>query len=107
LREFARYDFMWETWVEQEVFKVDYLGGDIQVRVHSNKALTTSHLVLPSWISGSIADAGNGVYDLTLHITQNDTGADRVAIIEVDTALVKVEQVIAGDYGIDYGFDYS
>ena len=98
---------MWETWAEQEVFKVDYLGGDIQVRVHSNKALTTSHLVLPSWISGSIADAGNGVYDLTLHITQNDTGADRVAIIEVDTALVKVEQVIAGDYGIDYGFDYS
>ena len=107
LREFARYDFMWETWVEQDTLKVDYVGGDIQVRVHSNKALTTSHLVLPSWISGSIADAGNGVYDLTLHITQNDTGADRVAIIEVDTALVKVEQVIAGDYGIDYGFDYS
>lgn len=107
LREFARYDFMWETWAEQDALKVDYVGGDIQVRVHSNKALTTSHLVLPSWISGSIADAGNGVYDLTLHITQNDTGADRVAIIEVDTALVKVEQVIAGDYGIDYGFDYS
>ena len=107
LREFERYDFMWETWVEQDALKVDYVGGDVQVRVHSNKALTTSHLVLPWWISGSIADAGNGVYDLTLHITQNDTGADRVAIIEVDTALVKVEQVIAGDYGIDYGFDYS
>lgn len=107
LREFARYDSMWETWAEQDALKVDYVGGDIQVRVHSNKALTTSHLVLPWWISGSIADAGNGVYNLTLHITQNDTGADRVAIIEVDTALVKVEQVIAGDYGIDYGFDYS
>jgi hypothetical protein len=107
LREFERYDYMWETWVEQEVFKVDYVSGDIQVRVHSNKALTTSHLVLPSWIDGSIADAGNGVYILTLHISQNDTGANRTRIIEVDTALVKVEQVIAGDYGIDYGFDYS
>lgn len=107
LREFARYDSMWETYAEQDVFKVDYPATTIQVRVHSNKALTTSHLVLPWWIDGSIADAGNGVYNLTLHITQNDTGADRVAIIEVDTALVKVEQVIAGDYGIDYGFDYS
>lgn len=107
LREFARYDFMWETWVEQEVYKVDFAATDIQVRVHSNKALTTSHLVLPSWIDGSVADVGNGVYILTLHISQNDTGANRTTIIEVDTALVKVEQIIAGDYGIDYGFDYS
>lgn len=107
LREFTRYDHMWETWVETDDVEVDYAATSIQLRVHSNKTITSADLSgLPLWLIGSVQSAGNGVYVVSLAVEANSS-SERTKIINIDTALVRITQLAPGDYGLDYGEDYS
>ena len=107
LREFTRYDHMWETWVETDDVEVDYAATSIQLRVHSNKTITSADLSgLPLWLIGSVQSAGNGVYVVSLAVEANSS-SERTTIINIDTALVRITQLAPGDYGLDYGKDYS
>lgn len=107
LREFTRYDHMWETWVESDEVEVDYVATSIQLRVHSNKTITSADLTgLPLWMIGSVQAAEDGVYVVSLAIEANSTTL-RTAMIGIDTARVRIIQFAPGDYGIDYGEDYS
>ena len=107
LREFARYDHMWETWVETDDVEVEYAATSIKLRVHSNKTITSADLSgLPLWLIGSVQSAGNSVYVVSLAVEANSS-SERTSIINIDTALVRITQLAPGDYGLDYGEDYS
>ena len=107
LREFMRYDHMWETWAETEDIEVDYAATSIQIRVHSNKTITSADLnINDRWISASVQSAEDGVYIVTLKLTANSS-TERTAIIYIDTTYVRITQLAPGDYGVDYGEDYS
>jgi hypothetical protein len=107
LREFARYDHMWQTWCETDDVEVDFAAATIQLRVHSNKTITSADLSgLPLWLIGSVQSAGNGVYVVSLAVEANSS-SERTTIINIDTALVRITQLAPGDYGLDYGEDYS
>jgi hypothetical protein len=107
LREFLRYDHMWETWVEVDDVEVDYLATSLQLKVHSNKTITSDDLKgLPLWMIGSVQSVSDGVYIVSLAVEANSS-MKRVAIITIDTARVRVTQFAPGDYGLDYGEDYS
>jgi hypothetical protein len=109
LREFTRYDHMWETWIENEDIKVDYSNSSIEVIVHSNRKLSLDSISgLPSWVTrASIIISGNYKHRYTLNVMENASGQERSAIFRIDTAYVRVTQSAAGDYNIDYGTDYS
>lgn len=107
LREFRRYDYMWETWIEEDYVEVDFAASKVTILAHSKKQLKPTDITLPSWISMSVGDIGNGLYSILLNVEENNTGSNRDYIIRVDTAIVKIMQIAAGDYGIDYGKDYS
>lgn len=107
LREFMRYDHMWETWVETEDIEVDYAATSIQIRVHSNETITSADLNINyRWISASVQSAEDGVYIVTFELTAN-SNTERTAIISIDTTYVRITQLAPGDYGVDYGEDYS
>lgn len=107
LREFARYDKMWETWAEQDIYQVDYLPTTITARVFSKNFLVASDLQFPDWISGFVATESEDVCEVVMDVQGNDTGITRRGIVKIDTAYILVEQFGAGDYGVDYGSDYS
>jgi hypothetical protein len=109
LREFMRYDHMWETWVENEDIHVDYKAASVSFLIHSNNDLSQdSWKGVPTWIQ-PIGDAmiGSNEYRFDCNIMENASGVNRIAIFQIDTAWVRVRQSAAGDYGIDYGQDYS
>lgn len=109
LREFKRYDHMWETWVENEDIDMDYPAGRLTFVVHTNKDLDQGAWQdFPSWISpvGHSKEEGD-IYLFDCDIMENASGQTRSAIFKIDTAYVRVTQRAAGDYGIDYGKDYS
>lgn len=109
LREFTRYDMMWETWIENEDIKVDYSNSSIEVIVHSNRKLSLDSISgLPSWVTrASIIISGNYKHRYTLNVMENASGQERSAIFRIDTAYMRITQSAAGDYNIDYGTDYS
>lgn len=111
LREFTRYDHMWETWIdaEDEDITVDYAGGLFLITSRSARELTAADITgLPSWISiQKIGPYKDGRQSIGLRAMENASGVERQALIRVDTAYVRVTQRAAGDYGIDYGKDYS
>lgn len=109
LREFTRYDRMWETWVENEDIDMDYPAGRMTFVVHTNKDLDQDTWQdFPSWISpvGHSKEEGD-IYLFDCDIMENASGQERSAIFKIDTAYVRVTQRAAGDYGTDYGKDYS
>ena len=107
LREFIRYDRMWETWIEQDAIEVDYAAASVTIKAHSRKPLKPTDITLPSWIRMSLGNVGIGLYSILLNVEENNTGSVRDYLIKVDTALIKITQLAPGDYGIDYGKDYS
>lgn len=107
LREYARYDHLWETWVEQDVYQVDYIPTTITARVFSKNFLVASDLQFPDWITGYVATESDDVYVVVMSVQGNNTGITRRGIVKIDSAYVLVEQFGAGDYGVDYGSDYS
>ena len=110
LREFKRYDRMWETWVEQESYEIDYYSDRaIILRVHTNKALTKSDVRnVPMWLTlGTVVESEPGMYYVTFSAMGNDVSYPRTALVKIDGAYVRIVQRAAGDYGTDYGKDYS
>jgi hypothetical protein len=112
LREFTRYDRMWETWVDNEDINIDYAGEKALLQVYTDIPELTDAYVsnLPSWLSLDIAGPyGDKLnrYELKLYAMENASGKERQAIFRIDTAYVRITQRAAGDYGIDYGKDYS
>ena len=109
LREFVRYDHMWETWVENEDVAVDKEINYITFYVHSNKTLGPDSWGedIPSWVY-TLADQYNeetGVYEFRVMVEKN-TEVRRKAIFHIDTAVVRIKQEGIRDYGADYGYDY-
>ena len=92
LREFTRYEHMWETWVNVDSVEVGPAETTATLLVTSKKALKATDLTTPSWMSFSIGNIGTNYYSVLLKIAQNSTGKDRESIVRVDTALVKVIQ---------------
>ena len=95
LREFIRYDHMWETWIENEDVVVDKKMNWITFKAHSNKALGAESWGddMPSWIY-SLADQYNeetGTHDFRVMVEENK-GQKRMAIFSIDTALVRITQ---------------
>lgn len=109
LREFTRYDHMWETWPETDVVEVGQEGGAFIVKVHSNKLLTADDITFPSRVSGSIVGSETDEFtQIMLEIGANNSPFNREDIIKVDTALILVRQkAIEGELASDYSSDYS
>lgn len=111
LREFTRYDHMWETWIENEDVLVDYNLTYISLWVHSNKELGPESWIDPIpdwiWVLAETYDTEKNAYNFRLATTENTTGQERVAQFKIDTADVRITQRAAGDYGTDYGTDYA
>lgn len=110
LREFTRYDHMWETWIEQDLYEVDYgIDRVITMNIHTNKALTKDDIKdIPQWITvNAVVENEPGLYGAVLNTMGNDTTAPRTAVLSIDGAYVRIVQRAAGDYGTDYGKDYS
>lgn len=106
LREFTRYDHMWETWLDTDFVEVDYPSSTVKLIAHTNKTLTGS-LSYPNWISATLFQLEPTSTMIYLSIQENTSGAPRTADVKIDTAIVRITQFIPGDYGIDYGKDYS
>ena len=109
LREFTRYEHMWETWVENEDIRVDYELTYVSLWVHSNKNLgpTSWGETIPDWV-WTLADSYNEdkkVYEFRIAVQKNTTGQERVARFRIDTAEVRITQRAAGDYNNDYSED--
>ena len=108
LREFVRYDHMWETWVENEDVTVDYPQSVVEFIVHSDKDLDReSWSGFPEWIT-PIGDAASpDGFVFSCQVSANRGRNYRSATLKIDTAVVRITQRSAGDYSTDYGEDYS
>jgi hypothetical protein len=111
LREFKRYDHMWETWIENEDVAVSKEVNYITFKAHSNKALGVESWGddVPNWVY-TLADQYNeetGTHDFRVMVEEN-RGRYRMAIFHIDTAVVRISQEGSNirEYGADYGMDY-
>lgn len=111
LRGFTRYDHMWETWIAEndEDSEVDYGEASVLVTVHSNKEITEADVKnMPEWLSiRTIKARPTGSYIIWFKAAANESNEARQVVMQIDTAYVRVTQRAAGDYNLDYCFDYS
>ena len=111
LREFIRYDHIWETWVENEDIRIDYPIRSFVLIVHSNETLTSASYSgdFGGWINlrEPRYNEASKVWECQCTVYANLTGEDRVARFRIDTAEVRITQRAAGDYNDDYSQDYS
>lgn len=108
VREFDRYDHMWETWADQDDITVDYGATTIALEVHASGSLNDSMILnVPNWMTFTLQKKSGGAYEVTLQVSENGSGNVRSAILKIDTYDVRIIQTAAGDYGLDYGKDYS
>lgn len=107
LREFDRYDYMWETWLEKDSIEVDYASKIVKVKARTNKALASLEMIYPDWVLIAVTQPAPNEYTFEFHFTENNSGQVREDIIKIDSFFLRVRQLASGDYGIDYGKDYS
>lgn len=107
LREFIRYDRMWETWLDEDIIEIDYPSTMLRLVAHTNKTLTLANLSFPNWMTVSLSKLEPTSTIVELFIQENTSGAARTAEVKIDSAVVRITQFSYGDYGIDYGKDYS
>lgn len=112
LREFIRYDHLWETWAETDIVEFGAEGGEAIVKIYSKRLLNADDISLPSWVNGGFVGSENEEFiQLLLEIEPNTKAYVREDIIKVDTALILVRQEaaesIASDYSSDYSSDYG
>ena len=108
LREFIRYDHMWETWAENEDIVVDYEESEVTIYVHSNKDLDReSWLGFPIWITPIGDYPLDDGHAFVCKIQANTLRSARSTDLKIDTAIVRITQRAAGDYNVDYSEDYS
>jgi hypothetical protein len=106
LREFTRYDHMWETWCETDDVRINSNATQVEVRVHHGKLVFLNITNTPIWMTVGIQGVSPEVTIVTLYIEENKTLEAREAILNVNEALVRITQLAPGDYGSDYGEDY-
>ena len=112
LREFMRYDHMWETWVEREYYNLSKDANDVTTYIHSNKEITNESIKgLPSWITAGLFETVGGYYGITLHVASNSF-EKRSATIYIDTAFIRVDQagatdVVDADFNEDFNEDFN
>lgn len=103
LREFKRYDEMWETHVDKDDISVD--AGTHSVTIHYKARNGETDLTpqgLPTWIEYERDDE-----EITLIIEENYSRDGREVYIKIDTAIVRVRQQGKRAYNYDYNEDYS
>ena len=106
LREFTRYDYMWETSADRDAFNISGNATILRLEISSKKTLSTSDVVCPSWITPELKKNWNGEVFLYLNVEANPALQERSAIVKIDTAMVLVKQAEPRDYSADYGNDY-
>lgn len=106
LREFTRYDYMWETSVSRDAFNLSGNATQLKLEISSKKTLSISDVVCPSWITPELKKNWNGDVTLYLYVEANPVLQERSAIVKIDTAMVLVKQAGPRDYSADYGNDY-
>ena len=96
LREFTRYDHMWETWVENEDIRVSYEPSQVVFIVHSDKTLTFDSYSgdFGGWVMmrDPRYNEETNVWTCQAVIYPNTTGEVRVAQFKIDTADVRITQ---------------
>ena len=115
LREFMRYDHMWETWIVNEDISLDYKDvALVEIQLWSSYQITADMVgYVPDWLTflsvrpSDLVENNKYFTRVWFKVSENTTGLFRKAIIQIDTAYVRITQRAAGDYGIDYGKDYS
>lgn len=108
LREFKRYDHMWETWAENENIKIDYPSQEFAVIIHPKEKGKELQLQdIPSWLTYEGYEDLESTQIYSFSAMSNMSGAERSAYFQIDQAWVKVSQRTAGDYNVDYSNDYS
>jgi hypothetical protein len=93
LREFQRYDKMWETHITPEDVTIDSAAAYITIEVKSAKTFTINMLgPLPSWLTLDVysGSGDNGI--IQLRAMQNSSGEERTAYIKIDTAYCRIKQ---------------
>lgn len=96
LREFMRYDHMWEMWAEQEEYNLKYSNTSFSIIVHSNVRPSADDVEVPDWVTGvrvlPAEDGVEGVYKIGVSLMVNLTSSERTGIIKVGSLVVKVTQ---------------
>ena len=96
LREFMRYDHMWEMWAEQEEYNLEYSNTSFSIIVHSNVRPSADDVEVPDWVTGvrvlPAEDGVEGVYKIGVSLMVNLTSSERTGIIKVGSLVVKVTQ---------------
>lgn len=92
LREFMRYDKMWETSVDYEQFDLDSNENRLRLNVTTKKSLTTDNLSYPAWVTPELKINWDNSIIVYLNVAANTTGAARSGIVGIDSAYVLINQ---------------
>lgn len=93
LREFLPYAQIWDrTYVVKDVYNVKKDKSTLLVSVYGDKEITTDSIGSPYWVAAVKVSRLGEAQVVTFTIEGNDTGAERIAEIEIDTAKIKVVQ---------------
>lgn len=110
LREFMRYDYMWETWAEVDIIAVDYVHWHEDVVIHTNKDLTLEDIKTTNgdgWLYvRNLVRNDDGTYSVRIYYDDNYTGKNREGFVNIDGFILRVTQSTFGDYSNDYNNDY-
>ena len=108
LREFERYDRLWETYAEQDVYEVARSSTEqvVEIVVRSSKTLTANDIkgLGGELLNYGVATSGN---KYTFRVGVNPTfSGERVVTID-NSARVLLTRGKRDDYSIEYGKDYN
>lgn len=92
LREYMRYDKMWETSVDPEQFDLDSNENRLRLNVTTKKSLTTDNLSYPAWVTPELKINWDNSIIVYLNVAANTTGAARSGIVGIDSAYVLINQ---------------
>ena len=93
LREFVPYAQIWSrTYVLKDVYNAKKDKSTILVSVYGDKEITTDSIGSPYWVAAVKVSRLGEAQLVTFTIEGNDTGVERIAEIEIDTAKIKVVQ---------------
>lgn len=110
LREFMRYDHLWETWAEVDIIAVDYDHWHEDVTIHTNKDLTLEDIKITNgdgwlYVHNPVRN-DDGTYRVRIYYDDNYTGKNREGFVNIDGFILRVTQSTFGDYSNDYNNDY-
>lgn len=98
LREFIRYDRMWEMWAEKESYSISSAQQNITVQLRNVESFSEDDIKqLPTWIT-YITKAQSSVdktCNVLLRCMQNSNSASRSAVVQIGTVFINVKQAAA------------